>query len=316
MVRENPLDSSHKATVSAVAHQNNPRGPGVSPTLPKPRKQFASMSTERATGNQSTGPTNEELSDQLTRLKRRCDALEAEKERVEDELQSELEDTREQQREDRHTLARENHELRASHEQLESRVEEVEADRDELRSEVERAEDSRGHIIEDIVDVEERVEEVEEASNRSAEDGDLENTLPIQQTTRIWKVGGTIKTNKTEYAAAIWSDFMDRCKKGRGVRYLDTGKVKGILKEHFRNDDRHEGVGKSVERSTIHRAMDTVIEMAGDLVSKDTIKNGRSALLINDEEFREFCEVIGATKTDSVTDDVTADEAGNVMRAT
>jgi len=59
------------------------------------------MSTERPTGNQSTGPTDDALHEQLNQLQRRVDDLEAEN----DQLHSELEQTREQQREDRHALA-------------------------------------------------------------------------------------------------------------------------------------------------------------------------------------------------------------------
>ena len=66
------------------------------------------MSTDRATGIESTGPTDDALHAKLNQLQRRVDDLEAEN----DKLHSELEDTREQQHEDRHALARENHDLR------------------------------------------------------------------------------------------------------------------------------------------------------------------------------------------------------------
>ncbi|HET7323507.1 MAG TPA: hypothetical protein VFJ06_04175, partial [Halococcus sp.] len=312
------------------------------------------MSTDRATGNQSTGPTTDELQTQLIQLQRdfeglqrRFDAFEAEKEHTENKLRSELDDTREQHREDRHALAHENHELRErtrkneralehAYDQIDElrnevaefqeHAEQAEAERNELREQVEndektvvatdggenpaleprvstledeqqRAEESRGWIIDDIANAEKRLDELEEQSNRSREDGDLENTLPIQQTTRIWKVGGTIKTNRDEHAAALWSDFFDRCKKGNGIFYLDTSRARSILREHFRDEEGHTGLteGSSAHvRNIVHRAMDALVDLGGNLVTKRTIKSGRSALVINKEEFDDFCEAIGA----------------------
>src|SRR5699024_7748434 len=144
-------------------------------TSPKPRNLIASMSTERAPGIESTGPTNDELADQLSRVQDRLDAVEAENER----LHAELDATRKQQREDLHVLVRENHELRRSQKQLEARVEEIEDERDQLQRELERAEASRGHIIEDIVDVEEQLDDVE-AGSGSAMGGD-DTAEPTQQ---------------------------------------------------------------------------------------------------------------------------------------
>lgn len=170
-----------------------------------------------------------------------------------------------------------------------------------------------GKIIESnrkkVTNVESEVREVQSSDeNPEGKSGeDMANSLPIQQVTKIWRVGGTIKANKTEHAAALWSDFMDRCKKGAGIFYLDSGKARSVLREHFRDDDSHLGVTSEVERSTIHRAMDALVEMGGELVKKKTMKTGRSALVINRDEFREFCEVIGA-----VTNDVTGDRADAV----
>lgn len=153
------------------------------------------------------------------------------------------------------------------------------------------------------------------ASGSSAEnpegkgsENDMENSLPIQQITKIWKVGGTINANKTEHAAALWSDFFDRAKNGQEVLYLPTDKVEQILKEHFRQDGRHLGVTKNTKRATVHRAMDALEDLAGNLVSSNIIKNGRRALMINQQEFQDFCEAIGATT------DVTPDTATGVTR--
>ena len=80
---------------------------------------------------------------------------------------AELEDARERRREDHHALARENHDLRASNEQLEQRVEEAETEYEELNECLDRADASRGHIIEDIVGVEDQLANVEAESAKS-----------------------------------------------------------------------------------------------------------------------------------------------------
>ena len=194
------------------------------------------MSTERATGNQSTGPTKDELADQLTQLQRRFDDLQAEKERKENQLQSELEDlrselegTREQHCEDRHALARENHELRTSQEQLEERADHAEAERDELNERVDRADASRGHIIEDIVDVEKQLDDVEPGSAGSKGGGDAPETtmqrLDLTPVERISKMDaedtGIDMTPSIERAVSIfdhWEEWSDKTPKGRVLK--------------------------------------------------------------------------------------------------
>jgi uncharacterized protein (UPF0335 family) len=183
------------------------------------------MSTERATGNQSTGPTDDESEDQLTQLLRRVEALEAENEH----LRSELEATREQQREDRHALARENHELRASHDELEARVERTEAERDDLRNEIKRADDSRGHIIQDIVDVEQQLDNLEAGSAGSKGGGDGSETAmqrpdmtPIERVSKMdAEDTGIDVTPSIERAVVIfdhWKEWSEKTPKGRVLK--------------------------------------------------------------------------------------------------
>ena len=194
------------------------------------------MSTDRATGIESTGPTKEELAAQLTQLQRsfddlqrRFDALETDKERTENELQSELEETREQQRKDRHALARENHELRTSHDQLEERVDQAEAERDELNERVNRADASRGHIIEDIVDVEEQLADVEAGSAGSKGGGDApETTVQQPDMTPIERISkmdtddtGIDMTPSIKRAVSIfdhWREWSEKTPKGRVLK--------------------------------------------------------------------------------------------------
>ena len=169
------------------------------------------MSTERATGNQSTGPTDDALQDQLQQLQRRIDALEDENE----QLHSKLEETREQQREDRHALARENHNLRK--------------DNDQLRERVDRAEDSRGHIIEDIVDVEEQLADLEAGSAGSKGGGDAPETTmqqpdltPIERISMMDAENTEIDmTPSIKRAVAIfdhWENWSEKTPKGRVLK--------------------------------------------------------------------------------------------------
>ena len=186
------------------------------------------MSTDRATGIESTGSTDDESTAQLTQLLHRVEALEAENER----LHSELETTRERQREDCHALARENHELRelrASQEQLQERTDHAEAERDQLRERVDRAEDSRGHIIEDIVDVEEQLADVEAGSPGSKGGGDdPETTMQQPDLTPIERISkmdaedtGIDMTPSIERAVAIfdhWQEWSNKTPKGRVLK--------------------------------------------------------------------------------------------------
>lgn len=197
------------------------------------------------------------------------------------------------------------------------RLQEAEDERDSLREELQSFKEEfhgyRNAMKTKFEGIKEELEKVRSGNQNPTPSGDKEGSqedgsLPIQQITKIWKVGGTINANKTEHAAAIWSDFFDRSESGRDVYYLPTDKVEQILREHFRSDDRHLGVGGSIKRATIHRAMDALEDLAGNLVSSDIIRNGRRALMINQQEFAEFAEAIGAT------DDVTADTTGSVTR--
>ena len=169
------------------------------------------MSTDRAPGIESTGPTVDALHEQLQQLQRRVDALENENDR----LHSELEKTRKQQQEDRHTLARENHELRKAN--------------DQLRERVDRAEDSRGHIIEDIVDVEEQLDNLEAGSAGSKGGGDAPETTmqqpdltPIERISMMDAEDTEIDmTPSIKRAVAIfdhWENWSEKTPKGRVLK--------------------------------------------------------------------------------------------------
>ena len=169
------------------------------------------MSTDRAPGIESTGPTVDTLHEQLQQLQRRVDALEDENE----QLHTELEETREKQREDRHTLARENHELRKAN--------------DQLRERLDRAEDSRGHIIEDIVDVEEQLDDMEPGSAGAKGGGNASETAmqrpdltPIERVSKMdAEDTGIDMTPSIERAVSIfdhWQEWSDKTPKGRVLK--------------------------------------------------------------------------------------------------
>jgi hypothetical protein len=169
------------------------------------------MSTDRATGNQSTGPTDDESEDRLTQLLRRVEALEAENE----QLHSELEETRQQQREDCHALARENHELRASHEQLGERIE--------------KTEEKDGLLLDDIIDLEQQIADVEAGSTGSKGGGDApETTMQRPDMTPIERLSkmdiedtGIDVTPSIERAVSIfdhWREWSDKTPKGRVLK--------------------------------------------------------------------------------------------------
>ena len=221
------------------------------------------MSTQRAAGIESTGPTIDELEDQLSRALERIDAVEAENERLHIELEdirSELDATHEQRCEDLHALARENHELRRSHKQLEARVGEGEAERDELRSEVERAEASRGHIIEDIVDVEEQLDDVEAGSGGATGGDDAAETTqqdtemtPIERLSRMdAEDTGIDVTPSIERAVSIfdhWQEWSQKTPKGR------------VLKDGLKNLVRT-ATGEKLAWRQVYRAAEALEELS------------------------------------------------------
>jgi predicted nucleic acid-binding Zn-ribbon protein len=218
------------------------------------------MSTERATGIESTGTTTDELKDQLSRALERLDTVEAENERIHAELdaiRSELDATREQHREDLHVLARENRELRRSHEQLEARVEESEAEHDALQGEIERAEASRGHIIEDIVDVEEQLNDVE--TDAGATDGDTTGIAQRAEMTPIERLSrmdaedtGIDVTPSIERAVSIfdhWREWSKKTPKGR------------VLKDRLKNLLRT-ATGEKLAWRQVYRAAEALEELS------------------------------------------------------
>lgn len=159
-----------------------------------PTAMIAPMSTERATGIESTGTTDEALC-------KRLDALET---LVEDQ--------------------------QAQIEELEDTVEDQSEEIEQLREEIERAEDSRGYIIEDIVDVEQQLEDVETGSP-DAKGGDSTGgsgaqrpeMKPIERLSRIDDMDDTAidVTPTIERAVAIhdhWAEWSDKTPKGRVLK--------------------------------------------------------------------------------------------------
>jgi regulator of replication initiation timing len=145
-----------------------------------------------------------------------------------EERVTELEADRERHREELHALARENHELRSSREQLEERVDDAETERTELQGKLERAEASRGHIIEDIVDVEEQLADVEagpvEPDNGNNAETPKQHTdmAPIKRISVMdTDETGIDVTPSIERAVSIfehWEEWSDKTPKGRVLK--------------------------------------------------------------------------------------------------
>jgi Skp family chaperone for outer membrane proteins len=257
-----------------------PTSPETEESKPRP---LTSMSTDRATGIESTGTTDEESADQLTQLQCRVDALEDEKERVENELRAELEeahseiedlqtelvDTKEQQREDRHALARENHELRASHEQLEERIE--------------KTEEKDGLLLDDIIDLEQQLADVEAGSAGSKGGGDTdETTMQRTDMTPIERVSemnvedtGIDVTPSIERAVSIfdhWREWSNKTPKGR---VLKSG-LKNLLRT---------ATGESLAWRQVYRAAEALEELSkGRIEFIDHRKHGK--MLVESEPAR------------------------------
>ncbi|RJT07996.1 hypothetical protein [Halococcus sp. IIIV-5B] len=166
------------------------------------------MPTDRATAIDSTDTVDIESSDKLTQLLRRVEALEAENER----LQTELDSAREQQRADRHALARENHSLRESNEQLRERVD--------------KAETKDSHLLDDIIDLEEHLGTLEERvtmTNDSDSEAGIETDLtPIERVSILGteEVGLSV-TPSIERAVTIfehWEEWSEKTPKGRVLK--------------------------------------------------------------------------------------------------
>jgi regulator of replication initiation timing len=145
-----------------------------------------------------------------------------------EERVSELEADRERYREELHAVARENHELRSSHEQLEERIDDTEIEHNELQSELERAEASRGHIIEDIVDVEEQLADVETKSVESDNGNNAEASKQRTDMAPIERISvmdtdetGIDVTPSIERAVSIfehWEEWSNKTPKGRVLK--------------------------------------------------------------------------------------------------
>jgi hypothetical protein len=157
-------------------------------------------------------------------------------------------------------LARGNHELRSSNEQLAERVEEAETDRDELRSEIERAEASRGHIIEDIVDVEQQLDDVEAGAGGS-EGGsdDAKTTMQQSDMTPIERISkmdaedtGIDMTPSIERAVSMFDHWREWSKKTPKGRVLKDG-LKNLLRT---------ATGEKLAWRQVYRAAEALEELS------------------------------------------------------
>lgn len=176
----------------------------ITPTMT--RRPDRSMKHDKHTGNKTVG-TNAGVEEKISALERRVEALETEKEQYRNR-QEKLE-----------TRVAEQQEV------IDEQAEEI----DELREEVERAEASRGHIIDDVIDVEEQLADVEagsagskgggEASETTIQDADM---TPIERLSKMEAEDtGIDVTPSIERAVTIfdhWDEWSDKTPKGRVLK--------------------------------------------------------------------------------------------------
>jgi regulator of replication initiation timing len=179
-----------------------------------------------------------------------------------EERVTELEADRDRHREELHALARENHELRSSQERLEEHVGEAETERNELQGELERAEASRGHIIHDVVDIEQQLGEgqgagmapIERVSKMEAEDTAIEMTPSIERAVAIFD---------------HWEEWSEKTPKGR---VLKDG-LKSLLRT---------ATGEGLAWRQVYRAAEALEELSkGQLQFVDHSDHGKMLIQPN-----------------------------------
>jgi regulator of replication initiation timing len=215
-----------------------------------------------ASSGTTAAQSGEQLFERIVALEERVSELEADRERHQEEL---------------HAVARENHELRSSHDQLKERVDESETERNKLQSEMERAEASRGHIIGDIVDVEDQLDNFEAGSlggeNEDAADGTSAQHLEMTPIERISIMDaedtGIDMTPSIERAVSIfdhWKEWSKKTPKGRVVK----DELKSLLRT---------ATGEKLAWRQVYRAAEALEELSkGDIQFIHHNKHGKMVI--------------------------------------
>ncbi|EMA39634.1 hypothetical protein C448_14495 [Halococcus morrhuae DSM 1307] len=233
------------------------------------------MTADRATGTEPTGPTEHASSELIAQLFDRVETLEAENER----LQDDIDELRDHHREDCHALARENHELRDSQDQLQERVA--------------KAEEKDGYLLEDIVDLEEQLADLEDRSATQGEHTDGESTpgrpalTPIERVAKLETEEVSINvTPSIERAVVIFEHWREWSKKTPNGRVLKDG-----LKELLctATDER-------LAWRQVYRAANALDELSkGDIEFTDHTRHGK--MLVESQPERRDCRASSAATT-------------------
>ncbi|EMA36882.1 hypothetical protein [Halococcus hamelinensis] len=198
------------------------------------------MPTDTATAIDSTDTIDTESSDELTQLLQRVEALEAENDR----LQAELDSVHKQHREDHHAVARENHDLRKSNEQLRERV-----DKTEVKD---------SHLLDDIIDLENQLTDLEASSSTSenqSQDTSARDTelTPIERVAKLGNEGTGIEvTPSIERAVAIYEHWDEWAKKTPRGHVLKDG-LKTLLRT---------ATGEKLAWRQVYRAAEALEELS------------------------------------------------------
>lgn len=218
------------------------------------------MSTNTQADNRTVGQGGEELHEQIQRLTERVERVEADNAELRDELER----------------------AEAERDDLREHVEEQDETIDELRDRADRAEDSRGHIISDIVDVEGRIEDLEgrfEGKTPTFEGGESSSPdlytpeSPLEQITNLPEhmVDKELSSNQ-ERARFIARDVADYGDMRLGEWVLSTGDIRKVLAAKE---------GRTIHWQTVKR----VVEFLDDLGGEDVrVKDKHGTIVCFDPE--------------------------------
>ena len=233
------------------------------------------MTADRATSTEPTGPTEHASSDLIDQLFDRVETLEAENERLHDEI----DEIRDRHREDCHALAHENHELRDAQERLQERVV--------------KAEEKDGYLLDDIIDLEGQLADLENSSSSQDGSKDADTTprrpelTPIERVARLETEELSINvTPSIERAVAIFERWQEWSKKTPNGRVLKDGLRKLLCAA---TDER-------LAWRQIYRAANALEELSkGDIEFVNHTRHGK--MLVESQPESRDCRVSSAATT-------------------
>lgn len=215
-------------------------------TIPAARNLLASMERDTSTGSKTTGTTDDALCERLEALEATVDSLQ---------------DTIEEQRQT---------------------IEEQQETIDEQEERIDRLEKSRGHIIEDLVELETEIEDIEPAASANstveargqaaANTGNVDNFSPLGQTVSLPEHAVDSLTENQERARFIARDIQQYADMRLGELVISSGDIRKVLSAKEE---------KSIHWETVSR----VIEFLDTMGKEDTeVKDKHGTIVCFDPE--------------------------------